>query len=638
MKKTYQTTKILTVLVMYSLTTIVLAQASQQWAAVYNGTGNSTDMVYSMAIDGLGNVYVTGYSTGSGSSQDYTTLKYNSSGALVWIAKYNGPANSADVAYAVTLDASGNIYVTGSSVGNGTNADYTTIKYNSAGTQLWVARYNSPFNSSDDAVSIAVDGSGNVYVTGNIIATGTGTDYTTVKYNSSGIQQWAVRYDGPENHNDDAESIKVTSTGIVYVTGSSRGIGTNSDYTTIKYSTTGVQQWIARYNGTGNSLDRPYSMALDAAGNIYITGESYAPGASSSDYATIKYNSSGVQQWAARYSGPVSGGFDGANAMALDVTGNIYVTGRSDGDYATIKYNTSGVQQWAARYNGPGNSNDEATSMAVYNSSNIYVTGSSAGIGTANDYATVKYNSSGTQQWAARYNGPTNLGDEPVSVLTDASGSFYVTGVTGIDRVSLNTNYATIKYHDDALPVEIAYFYSLVKENNVALSWGTVWELNNSGFRVERQQAGSNNWSDIGFVQGNGTANEANDYTFTDNKLTKGNYKYRLKQIDYNGNYEYHALNTDVIVGTPQNFDISQNYPNPSNPKSKIDFNMPFDGKVSLKVYDITGKEMAVLVDEFRAADFYSVEFDGSKLSSGVYFYNISSGSFFETRKMILIK
>src|SRR5207253_11025758 len=131
---------------------------------------------------------------GSGSGLDFATIKYNSSGVQQWAKRYNGPANSDDVAYAIAIDGSGNVYVTGSSLGSGTGLDYATVKYNSAGTQLWASRYNGPANIDDVALSIAVDCARNVYVTGGSTGSGSGFDYATVKYNSSGVQQWASRY------------------------------------------------------------------------------------------------------------------------------------------------------------------------------------------------------------------------------------------------------------------------------------------------------------------------------------------------------------------------------------------------------------------------------------------------------------
>ena len=342
-----------------------------------------------------------------------------------------------------------------------------------------------------------MDGSGNVYVTGYSTGSGTFKDYTTIKYNSSGNQQWVARYDGSDNYDDGAGSIALDDSGNVYVTGTSSGSGTSSDYATIKYNSSGAQQWVARYNGPGNSDDYASSMAVDGSGNVYVTGSSYRSG-TADDYATIKYSSSGVQQWVARYDGPGNFNDDLATSIAVDVTGNVYVTGNSSvngttaNDYATIKYNSYGDSVWIKRYNGPGNTGDKAYSIAVDVLGNVYVTGSSTGSGTYTDYATIKYSQS-----------------------------------TGIRQISSNI---------------------------------------------------------------------------------------------------------------PEEFSLSQNYPNPFNPVTNLEFGISDLGFVSLKVYDILGKEIITLVNEKLSPGNYKVEFDGRGFTSGVYFYRLNIGEFTDTKRMILIK
>lgn len=189
------------------------------------------------------------------------------------------------------------------------------------------------------------------------------------------------------------------------------------------------------------------------------------------------------------------------------------------------------------------------------------------------------------------------------------------------------------------LPVTLSSFAASVSKNTVSLSWATETELNNSGFDVERKETGkASHWQKIGFIQGSGTTQERKNYSFEDKKIKTGNYKYRLKQIDYNGNYEYYNLESDVLIGVPKEFSLSQNYPNPSNPKSKIDYNLPFAGKVTIRVYDILGREVITVVNEFREAGYYIAEFDGTNIASGVYFYKLITESFVDTKKMALIK
>ncbi len=458
-----QKTFVAPILVLASLLLLLLGTSQSQiplapppgpvqeaWVARYNGPGNLDDGAHAIAGDNSGNVYVTGGSHGLGTDLDYGTIKYNSGGQEQWVGRYNGPGNGWDRAAAITVDSSANVYATGQSLGSGTGFDYATVKYDSAGQEQWVARYNGPGNGEDDAVAIASDSSGNVYVTGVSLGSGTGSDYATVKYDSAGQEQWVARYNGPANGSDYARAIAVDSSGNVYVTGRSLGAGTNLDYATVKYNSAGQEQWVARYNGPANDADDAFAIAVDSLGNVCVTGTSLGSGAFD-DYTTIKYNSAGQEQWVARYPGPI------AWAIAVDGSGNVYVTGESVGDrrtgvdYVTIKYDSAGQEQWVARYNGSRNGGyDRAQAIAVDGSGNVYVTGFSAGARTF-DYATVKYDSAGQQQWVARYNGPGNGNEEAAStIVVDGSGNVYVTGAS--PGVGTGYDYATIKYVQNPTP------------------------------------------------------------------------------------------------------------------------------------------------------------------------------------------
>ncbi len=201
-----------------------------------------------------------------------------------------------------------------------------------------------------------------------------------------------------------------------------------------------------------------------------------------------------------------------------------------------------------------------------------------------------------------------------------------------------NSRYSGI--YNGTLPVELSSFNSTVTNNNVSLKWTTSSELNNSGFDIERRSSEVNTgWSKIGYAEGYGNSNETKSYSFNDNSLNTGKYSYRLKQIDFNGNFEYFDLQNEIIIGVPTRFELSQNYPNPFNPSTKINFSVPVDSKVSLKIYDISGKLVSTLLNnEFKTANYYTVDFNGVNLSSGTYFYSLQSGDNIDTKKMVLIK
>ena len=555
MERSLAIMKSIIVFIFFLLISTINAQVTQEWVIRYNGPGNGIDNAYSMAVDGLGNVYVTGSSYGgSGNTDDYATIKFNSAGVQQWVVRYNGTGDYWDEAYSIAVDGSGNVYVAGRSWGGVySEYNYATIKYNSAGVQQWVKKYVGlePSNHEDWARSIAV-WAGNVYVTGRSRGSKTNYDFVTIKYNSAGDEVWVQSYNGPGNGFDDATSIAVDGSGNVYVTGGSEGSGTGLDYATIKYNSAGVQEWVRRYNGPGNDYDRANFMAVDGTGNVYVTGESFGSG-TGYDYATIKYNSAGVQQWVPRYNGP-GNNFDQALSLAVDGSGNVFVTGASQGsgtsrDYATVKYSSLGFQQWASRYNGPGNSDDNATSIAMDGLGYVYVTGSSyGGSGTSLDYATIKYNSAGgIQQWLQRYNGPGNGDDRANSLAVDGSGNVHITG-SSYGGSSIMDDYATIKYSQPPTGVYL-------ESSNL-----------------------------------------------------------------------------------PENFSLSQNYPNPFNPLTTIRYEIPQTSFVTVRVYDILGRAVEVLVNEEKPAGKYEVEFDASRLSSGVYIYKIQAEEYVNVRKMILLR
>lgn len=187
------------------------------------------------------------------------------------------------------------------------------------------------------------------------------------------------------------------------------------------------------------------------------------------------------------------------------------------------------------------------------------------------------------------------------------------------------------------LPVELVSFTSTVSESDVTLSWTTSSEFNNFGFQIERT-SGTTHWNTIAFVEGNGNSNSPLNYSYTDHDLNAGNYNYRLKQIDINGNFTYHNLSNEVVIGIPSQYKLSQNYPNPFNPETMISYDLQSEQFMSLKVYDMTGKEVADLVNKIQPAGSYRIKFNAGNISSGVYYMRMEAGDFRDVKKMVVIR
>lgn len=500
---------------------------NQKWVKRWNGTSNGDDYLKKIDLAQNGDIILAGYSYNSTSSNNFVTQRYNNSGTLIWSEVFNGALSLDDQVSDLKVDASDNIYVCGKSKGTGVGYNYATVKYNPTGVQQWAAIYNSPAANDDVANAIEVDAAGNVYTTGNSFNSITFSDYATVKYNSAGTQQWVRNFDGAQNYFDKASDVKVDNTGNVYVTGQSvKSSDGTSDLVTVKYNSAGTFQWSKLYNGLGNLDDIPVQLEFNNS-NLFILGTSssyfFGPFCGTSDYVIIKYNLSGDLNWEARYDGSgegidegtaltVSGGFtfctgfsydnvsnfdyatikynsagaplwvtrydafggsDKAASVATDNIGNTYVTGASQGngsvlDIATVKYAPGGEQLWASRYNGAANGNDLGTNIAVDVSGNVYVCGYSDGSGSGKDYVTIKYNSSGSQQWAVRYNGPGNSDDIVSSMIFDPAGFIFVTGMS-IGSGTLE-DIATVKYNSSGSEVWASRFNGAANNSDESAS------------------------------------------------------------------------------------------------------------------------------------------------------------------------
>jgi hypothetical protein len=393
---------------------------------------------------------VTGSSFGwPRNAQEYTTLKYDSEGNQLWSARYHYPLYQGDEPIALALAADGNVYVTGKACtesrikGACTRYAYGTIKYDSQGQLLWATLYHAAGGDSLP-LAIAVDAAGNAYVTGSCSFLpypypNPGSDYVTVKYDNNGNVVWVARYHGGKSRSlDGATAIAIDAQGNAYVTGGTGSGDPDRQYATIKYDTDGNELWVAQYPGRGGT-----ALARDADGNVYVTGLTLYP---SYNYLTIKYDSEGTEVWVARYETPERGT---VYALAPDSAGNVYVTGGMGGQYATVKYDSKGNELWAARYHGPGPNGDVAFSIAIDGKDNAYVTGASSAIGGLwrTDYATIKYDPGGNEVWVARYHGLEDYADTAWRLALDAVGNVCVTGYSYFrSDFGRDAQFTTIKY------------------------------------------------------------------------------------------------------------------------------------------------------------------------------------------------
>lgn len=529
---------------------ILNAQSHQEWVSVYS---LGYDLPYSMTIiPNTGNIVIAGAAdAGVVAASSYFAICYNPLGVQQWASGFISPNSEAsNSARSICMANNSDAIATGYSrlLGEST---ITTVRYDANGNLVWRLLYGN--RSVGNSISVNQSWITYCVVSGesrhNINAS---SDYITILYDLNGGIFWVQSYDGPSNGSDVAVSNVFSTSGFdhaIYVTGKSFDSTANFDYATIKYNLNGDEAWVRRYNGTGNGIDQAVKVCTDPFGNAYVTGNSLG-NSSGYDIATIKYNSSGTIQWVQRFNG-TGNGTDSVTAMAVDYDGNVFVTGYSSGngtgfDLSTIKYNTDGNVAWMQSYSGPADGRDGASAIALDGLGNVFVTGNSMGAGSGKDFITIKYTSDGNEAWVQRYNGQANNDDIATCIAVDNTQNVYISGSS---TAALGLTLTTVKY-----------------------SQGPTY-VSTSGNEI------------------------------------------------------------------PEHFSLHQNFPNPFNPVTRIRFELPESINTVLSVYDISGKEVKNLVNEFKNAVSYEVAFDASEYSGGIYFFTlVADGKFIDAKSMILLK
>ena len=411
------------------------AQAQVLWRKVFSAPGSGPDEAKKILLHPNGNIVITGYGNNRSVGNDYWTLMLNPSGDTLWTRLYNSPTtNLYDEPNGMVIDGQGNIIITGESDQDPSptlNNDFLTIKYNSSGSLLWAVRYNAAANDNDRAVAVATDATNNIYITGRSF-NGNDDDYVTIKYSADGVQQWLNTFNN--GGTDRPVDIGIDNAARIYVTGRSSN-GTDDDYRTIQYSASGTQLFSVLYDVAGQ--DRPVDMVVLPAGGCIITGRCDGNPAAGINYDihTIAYTAAGVRSWTGIYAG-TAGNDDVPVSMSLTSDGKALVTGYTDQDNTTavsndlvlLQYSATGTNLITQTYNGSAGKDEEGAAVALCPNGNIAVGGFSSDATSQFDGLLLIYNGNTAPLTKNIWNGVGDNGENIRSLTTDASGNVYFCG------------------------------------------------------------------------------------------------------------------------------------------------------------------------------------------------------------------
>jgi len=477
-----------------------------------------------------------------------------------------------------------------------------------------------------------------VVVTGNskIISGGASTDaISTVKYSPAGVQLWATTtLNGADNL---VTALTIDAAGNVYLAGDEINTPFAYDFLTVKLNSAGVQQWAATYNGTANSLDMAIAIAVDAAGNVYVTGQSTGQirksigrGAGQTavintgfDMVTIKYNSAGAALWTARYNGEANKA-DIPAGLTLDASGDVYVTGQTNNFALTIAYTTDGAQKWTRQISGLMKN----TAIVTDPSGNIVIAGYSySTIDLVASYMATKYTAAGALVWYSWSYAGNAIPPVPlyVALAVDQQGGCYMAFPMGTTS-SLSTasyNFATVSLPPDGTQGWVATYNGPFNGTDLP-----------TAIAVSKQVLGP--FVSLPSIYVLGTSdNTGSGFNYTTVKYTQQTIQKRASTTGDSLSQTANPLSSPLAARL-------SNYPNPFNGTTTISYTLPHDGHVSLRVYDQSGKLIANIVEENESAGTHTQPFNAGRLAPGIYQYRIVAespqGTFSETKQMLLQK
>lgn len=549
------------------------------------------------------------------------------------------PPDTANVSRAMAVSPDGNVYITGSSVQVTPvfqGEDYLTIKYDTQGDFKWENRYRSSMDANDRANDIFIDDDGYVYVTGFSEEIETFKQFTTIKYHPDGPVEWTAYYNSPIIYdfpnNDEGKHIFVDKNGYVYVTGSSYFMNPSAgnlyyNTSTVKYSPDGELIWSDVYGSEQFYDDRPVAIAVNHYGQVFIaavttymkpddatptkeTGTSSPDKTSNYDTSEIvimMYGPGGDLRWVDRYSSSEESE-DWLYSLIVDDDGNAYVSGYQkrgmdfDHELYIAKYDTSGTKLWTDVVSQMNPSSGGGYyHLLLHDNSSLYAIGEDS-----EGNLLVKYDLDGNVQWKSHWIVPSGGVD---TAALDHDGNIYA----GVD-IWLGPDHSPMSFMIAKFDPAGEQIWETTYETTIDTANG-LWSHHDAKLGLDQD----------GSIYIAGTARRSSHSP----NGQRAYFAAKLQQTDETS-AELPAIDLEL--------ELHQNYPNPFNPSTTIGYNLASNDHVTLKIYDILGREIMTLVNSFHSAGRYHVPFDASGLSGGQYFYILRAGDHSVARKMLLIK
>ncbi|MEX2483793.1 MAG: T9SS type A sorting domain-containing protein [Brumimicrobium sp.] len=420
------------------------SQVNVMWESRYNNN-DFDDYSKDIVIDNAGNSYVVGTSY-DGSQFDVVVIKYDPNGNELWDVSHNGPHNGLDEAVGIVIDSNDDVIIAGNHQVSASDFDIFAKKLDGTnGSTVWTYTYTGSANY-DQLRSVVIDGNDNVILAGGIELGGADTDFVTASVSPAGNLNWDQTYSNSTNR-DFASAVTVDGSNDVYVTGESYNGGNGLDYYTIKYDATGAFQWSNRFDGVGQS-DRPYAITVAPDGNTYVVGASYRGLNDDDDIMLLKINASGGYVWDQVFGGS-DGNDDKARSVTVDGLNNIYVTGGiknigNGEDFYVARFRPDGILHWDYTYQSSSNGFDISRDLKVNDDYEIYTSGYSNLSGSSDDYFTVRLDTLGDVEWTKRFDGPSSNSDQMAAFQLDDFGNIFVTGSSSGSGTL--KDFSTIKY------------------------------------------------------------------------------------------------------------------------------------------------------------------------------------------------